>query len=50
MKQLTPEEEQKILDSPPWGTFALMLLMGALLFAGWAFMFFGMFLEHGLVN
>ena len=50
MNQLSPEEEQKILNSLPWGTFALMLLIGALMFAGWAFMFFGMFLEHGPVN
>ena len=50
MNQLTPEEEQKILDSPPVGTFALMLLLGALIFAGWAYMFFGMFLEHGPIN
>ena len=26
MSQLTPEEEEKILASPPKGTFALMLL------------------------
>jgi len=32
MNQLTPEEEKKILDSPPLGTFALMLLVGALIF------------------
>lgn len=50
MNQLTPEEQRKILDSPPVGTFALMLLVAALLLAGWAFMFFGMFLPHGLVN
>ena len=50
MNQLTPEEEKKILDSPPLGTFALLLLVGALLLAGWAFMFFGMFLQHGPVN
>ncbi|MEA3242645.1 MAG: hypothetical protein U9Q19_04295 [Pseudomonadota bacterium] len=50
MSQLTPEEEQKILDSPPMGTFALMLLVGALIFAGWAYMFFFMFLEHGPVS
>ena len=50
MKQLSPEEEQQILASPPVGTFALMLLVGALMFAGWAWMFFGMFLEHGPVN
>lgn len=50
MKPLSPEEERKILGSPPVGTFALMLLVGALMFAGWAYMFFGMFLEHGPVN
>ena len=50
MNQLTPEEEKKILDSPPLGTFTLLLLVGALLLAGWAFMFFGMFLQHGPVN
>jgi hypothetical protein len=50
MNQLTPEEEQKILNSAPTGTLVLMLLVGALIFAGWAFMFFGMFLEHGPVN
>ena len=50
MNQLTPEEEKKILDSPPVGTFALMLLVGALIAAGWAYMFFGMFLENGPIN
>ena len=50
MSQLSPEEEQKILNSPPKGTFALMLLVGVLMFAGWAYMFFGMFLEHGPIN
>ena len=50
MSQLTPEEQQKILNSPPKGTFALMLLVGALIFVGWAGMFFYMFLKHGPVN
>ena len=50
MNQLTPEEEKKILDSPPVGTFALMLLVGALIAAGWVYMFFFMFLEHGPIN
>jgi hypothetical protein len=50
MNQLSPEEEQKILASPPVGTFALMVLVGALMFIGWAYMFFGIFLEHGPVN
>jgi len=50
MNQLTPEEEQKILNSAPVGTFALMLLLGVLMLAGWAYMFLFMFLEHGPVN
>jgi hypothetical protein len=50
MRKLSPEEEQKILNSPPKGTFALLLLVGALIFAGWIYMFFYMFLEHGPVK
>ena len=50
MNQLSTEEEKKILNSPPLGTFALMLLIGALMFAGWLYMFFGMFLEHGPIS
>jgi len=50
MSQLTPEEERERIKGAPMGTFALMLLVGALLFAGWAFMFFNMFLPHGPVN
>ena len=50
MSRLTTEEKQEILKTPPKGTFALMLLVGALLLGGWLFMFFSMFLEHGPVN
>ena len=50
MNQLTPEEEKKILDSPPLGTFALLLLLGALMFAGWAYMFFGVLPVNGPIN
>ena len=50
MNQLTPEEERERLKGAPWGTFALMLLVGALLLGGWAFMFFSRFLPHGPVN
>jgi hypothetical protein len=49
MSQLTPEEKAKLAGLPR-GTFALMLLLGALLFAGWAVMFFARFLEHGPVS
>jgi len=50
MQPLAPEEEEKIRNSAPRATFVLMLLMGALLLAGWAYMFFMMFLEHGPVS
>ena len=50
MSELTPEEEHERIKGAPWGTFALMLLVGAMLFGGWAFMFFEMFLQHGPVN
>ena len=50
MSQLSPEEEQKILSTPPKGTFALMLVVAALIFAGWAYMFLNMFLQHGPVK
>ena len=50
MSQLTPEEEQKILNSSPVGTFAQLLVFAALMMAGWGYMFFYMFLEHGPVN
>lgn len=50
MNQLTPEEEEKVLNSPPTGTFAVLLVFAAMMAAGWAFMFFYMFLEHGPVN
>jgi len=50
MSQLTPEEEQKVLQSKPVGTFALLLLFAVLMVAGWGFMYFYMFLQHGPVN
>ncbi|MEN8130004.1 MAG: hypothetical protein ABFS45_07370 [Pseudomonadota bacterium] len=50
MNQLSPEEEKKILEMPPKGTWALMLLLAAALLGGWLWMYFGMFLAHGPVN
>lgn len=50
MSNLSAEEEQKILESAPKGTFTLMLLVGLAMGAGWLFFFFGLFLPHGTVN
>jgi hypothetical protein len=50
MGELTPEEERKAIESAPRGTFALLLLFALLMVAGWAFMFFYRFLQHGPVS
>lgn len=50
MSQLTPEEKKEAMHSAPRGTFALLFLFAGLMMAGWAFMFFYMFLQHGPVN
>jgi hypothetical protein len=49
MSNLTPEEQEAIKDAPK-GTFALMLLLAFGLAAGWAYMFFFMFMQHGPVS
>ncbi|MGD8311626.1 MAG: hypothetical protein PVJ66_03445 [Gammaproteobacteria bacterium] len=50
MNKLTPDEEKRVLEHPPKGTFALLLLMAAIFGAGWAFMYFGRFLAHGAIT
>lgn len=49
MPRPTPEEEA-LLAQTPRGTYALMLVIGALLLAGWAILFFGRFLALGPVR
>ena len=48
---MTPsrEELEKIGDTPR-GTYALMLVIAALLFVGWALLYFGRFLGNGPVR
>ncbi len=50
MSQPTPEEEHAVRHGKPVGTFALLLLFAAVMLAGWGYMFFYMFLQHGPVN
>lgn len=50
MKQLTDEEQRKIMESPPKGTLAIILLFGAIFTIAWLMMFFVRFLSHGPVN
>ena len=49
MPRLTREEEQLLADAPK-GTYALMLIAAALLFVGWAVLYFGRFLANGPVR
>lgn len=44
------QEEKALLAETPKGTFALMLVIAALLFAGWALFYFGHFLATGPVR
>lgn len=50
MKQPSEEERRRILESPPKGTWALLLLFAVLLATGWAILYFGVFLAHGPVS
>jgi hypothetical protein len=50
MSSLTEEEKKKIMESPPRGTLALMLVFGVLFALAWLAMYFGRFLPHGAVS
>ena len=45
----TRDEVEKIAPTPR-GTYALMLVVAALLFVGWAVLYFGRFLANGPVR
>ena len=49
MPELTAEEKARLAEAPK-GTFALMLVVAVLLFAGWAVFYFGHFLATGPVR
>lgn len=48
--QLSDEEQKKIMESPPKGTFALMIVFGLVFGLAWLAMYFLRFLAHGPVN
>jgi hypothetical protein len=45
----TADEKARLADAPK-GTFALMIVVAALLFTGWALLYFGRFLGFGPVR
>lgn len=50
MSNVTPEEEEKILNGAPRGTYALLLAFAAFFMGGWIYMYFYMFLTHGPIS
>ena len=50
MSQLSEEERQKILESPPVGTLALMLIVAGAMVAAWLFLYYGVFIPRGGIN
>ncbi len=50
MSQIDDEERKKILESPPVGTWTLMLIVGAGMVIGWLFLYYGVFLPRGVIN
>ena len=50
VSELTEEEQRRILESPPKGTWVIILIIGLALLAAWLYFFFGVFFSHGPVN
>jgi hypothetical protein len=50
MDQMTEKERQRILESPPVGTWMLMLTVGAGMVVAWLFLYYGVFLPRGSIN
>lgn len=50
MSQLTEEEQRRILEGPPRGTWAVILVIGIAMLLSWLYFFFGLFMSHGPVR
>jgi len=50
LSELTDEEQRRIMESPPKGTWAIILIIGFSILAAWLYFFFGVFVSHGPVN
>jgi hypothetical protein len=49
MNELSEDEQRRILEAPPRGTWALILAIGIAMLVGWLYFFFGLFMSHGPV-
>jgi hypothetical protein len=50
MAELSEEEKQKILNSAPVGTWALMLMVSTGMVIAWLFLYYGVFIPRGTIN
>lgn len=50
MSDMSDEQQRRLLEEPPRGTWALILVVGFAMLAGWLYFFFGLFMSHGPVN
>lgn len=50
MSELSEDEQRRILEAPPRGTYAVILVIGVAMLLAWLYFFFGIFMSHGPVN
>lgn len=50
MQPISEEERKRILESPPFGTWVLMLTVGIGFVVAWLFLYFGVFMPRGFVD
>lgn len=50
MSELSEDETRRILEAPPKGTWAVILVIGILMLVSWLYFFFGLFMSHGPVS
>jgi len=50
MNEISDEERKRILESPPIGTWVLMLSVGGGMVVAWLFLYYGVFLSRGMIN
>jgi hypothetical protein len=50
MNPLSEEEQKKIIESSPVGTWVLMFTVGISMVIGWLFLYYGVFLPRGMIN
>jgi hypothetical protein len=50
MTPLSEQEQKRILEEPPRGTWAIILVIGIGMLAAWLYFFFGIYMSHGPVN